>query len=181
MMSRPSALRPGRAEGITGTKSIRVLADEAMREMELRLNGLGDSRVRSVEGLTPEVLEIIRLGRRAIRLDETGFDTDDAGQCGFVSELLMLRFGWEMESGFYLTSDAPGHEGHADHVWNVLGDGTLLDATHGQFGGVSIAVLPEGDALREKYHAFCGDHGCPHCACVHCNEGFAEEGREGSD
>jgi hypothetical protein len=150
-----------------------------MDEMGARLIGLGKVRVRGAADITPEILEIIRLGRRAVRLDETGFDTEDAGQCGFVAELLMVRFGWQMEGGFYLSSAAPGHEGHADHVWNVLEDGTILDATHGQFGGVSIAVLPEGDALREKYHAFCGNHGCPHCACVHCNQGFADEGATG--
>jgi ribosomal protein S18 acetylase RimI-like enzyme len=103
-------------------------------------------------------------------------DEEGSGQCHTMADILEHEFGWEKESGFYLYNDSKkGHNGHGDHAWNVMKDGTIIDATHDQFGVPDIAVLKPGMSEYKKYHAYCGDYNCPICTCPECNESFAEE------
>ena len=103
-------------------------------------------------------------------------EEDGEGQCHTMADILENKFGWEKASGFYLypTPDK-GHNGHGDHSWNVMKDGTIIDGTHDQFGPPDILVVPPGAAIQKKYHAYCGSHECPICTCPECNPGFAEE------
>jgi GNAT superfamily N-acetyltransferase len=104
-------------------------------------------------------------------------EAEGEGQCYTMAEILSDKFGWEEEAGFYLYSNPKqGHNGHGDHAWNVIKDGTIVDGTHDQFGPPNIAVLHSSDPEYARYHAFCGNRSCPYCGCDLCNEGFAKEG-----
>lgn len=128
---------------------------------------------------TSEVLDHLRQLRREVREYERGRDHPSEGQCGLVSEEAQMHHGWGMNGGFYLRNlPAYGHEDHGDHIWNVMKDGTIIDATHDQFGKPDINIVPIGHADRERYHAYgdCtndenpnGDPNCPHCGCKICN------------
>ncbi len=130
---------------------------------------------------TPEIFDKLRQVRSESRAD-SGIDF---GMCYDVSEYAFNKYGWEMESGFYLRDlkhpevhkngpNAP----HGDHGWNKLNDGTIIDLTHDQFGPPDILVLKPGAPGREHYHAYCGSYDCSICTCEHCNESFAQEARE---
>ena len=103
-------------------------------------------------------------------------ESDGAGQCTTMAEILNQKYGWEIDSGFYLQ---PGkmHNGHGDHVWNVLKDGTIIDATHDQFGEPDINVVSPSSPGYKSYHAYCGSFTCPLCTCPVCNPGFADEAK----
>ncbi len=93
----------------------------------------------------PAVVEAIRSIRRDCRED-----AGCGGQCHEVASVLMDRFGWESRYGVYL---APSMEPvGGDHSWNILPDGSILDATADQFQeGHDIRVVPLGDAEQARY------------------------------
>lgn len=98
-----------------------------------------------------ELSEILDV-RRSVRAAEGG-----GGQCAFVAEELLDRFGWEIEAGVYLASDGSpiGH-----HVWNRLPEGAILDATADQFcEGYDVRVVeptdPEFGRFRWEWTDFC--------------------------
>lgn len=90
-------------------------------------------------------LQAIRLIRHEVRCEE-----GEGGQCGFVAEVIMNRFGWEMHGGTYCNdADEPVC---CDHVWNMLPDGGILDATADQMGlGHDIRIVEPNDPDYHKY------------------------------
>lgn len=118
--------------------------------------------------LTPAVMKKLQAELKELREEE------GEGQCYTMAEVLENRFGWEKTAGFYM-EPGRGHDGHSDHAWNVLNNGTIVDATHDQFGSPDVAVIGPSDPEYKRYHAYCGDYDCPICTCDLCNEGFAEE------
>jgi hypothetical protein len=75
-----------------------------------------------------------------------------------MSEEIAIRFGFEENGGCYVTP-----AGHIDHLWNMLPDGSILDATADQFVAVDgqektdipgdgIRVVASGDI---RYDASC--------------------------
>jgi ribosomal protein S18 acetylase RimI-like enzyme len=59
------------------------------------------------------------------------------GVCGKVAEVIEAELGWRKVMGL--------HRGRTMHAWNVLADGTIIDATHDQFGpGEWLRVEPGG-------------------------------------
>ncbi|MGY3581955.1 hypothetical protein ACVIGB_001122 [Bradyrhizobium sp. USDA 4341] len=74
---------------------------------------------------TSDMLLEIRTVRQQFRLA-----AGCGGQCGDVAEYICSRWGWANVGGVYL---APSLEPIGDHVWNVLPDGSILDATADQF------------------------------------------------
>lgn len=126
----------------------------------------------AVQRVTPVIMKQLEKELKELRAEE------GEGQCATMSEILNRKYGWDIASGFYLYGNKnKGHKGHGDHVWNVLKDGTIVDATHDQFGKPDIAVLKPGDPEYARYHAYCGSYECPICTCHLCNEGFAEEAK----
>jgi hypothetical protein len=90
-------------------------------------------------------LQEIRRIRHEVRCAE-----GEGGQCGFVAEIIMNRFRWPMHGGTYCNDiDEPICN---DHVWNVLPDGTILDATADQMGlGHDIRIVEPSDPDFRKY------------------------------
>lgn len=73
------------------------------------------------------------------------------GQCGFVAEILADRYGWTAVAGMYL---APSLEPIGDHVWNVMADGTIVDATADQFcEGHDVRIVPPDDPAQSRYRS----------------------------
>lgn len=94
--------------------------------------------------LTIDILQEIRIYRQACRLD-----AGCGGQCGDVAEFICRRWGWVNIGGVYLS---PSLEPIGDHVWNVLPDGSILDATSDQFQeGHDIRLVPEGSPGFHRY------------------------------
>ena len=64
--------------------------------------------------------------------------------CHQVSEALARRFGWEVASGSYRG---------VGHYWNVMPDGTILDATRDQFDEdeAPVGMFPPGDPEQALY------------------------------
>lgn len=71
-------------------------------------------------------------------------------ECHFVSEGLQSRFGWEREEGVWVSDSG---ELYGLHLWNVLPDGCLLDATASQLGDptVQVAVAVPGTPEYDRY------------------------------
>lgn len=92
-------------------------------------------------------LQVIRRIRHEVRCTE-----GEGGQCGFVAEVIMNRFGWPMHGGTYCNEiDEPICN---DHVWNILPDGAILDATADQMGlGHDIRIVEPSDPDHKKYRA----------------------------
>lgn len=106
-----------------------------------------------VEGkakLRPTAADIawIRNLRHQIRTEEGG-----GGMCHFVSEVIYNKFGWQQESGSYLAPNGDVICG-GGHLWNVLPDGAILDATADQFGeGQDIRIIEPDDPDYHRYSA----------------------------
>src|ERR1700740_618790 len=95
---------------------------------------------------TAEDIEWIRKLRHEIRTDEGG-----GGMCHFVSECIHNKFGWHAESGTLLDRNGDVIMG-GGHVWNVLPDGAILDATADQIGeGRDIAIIEPDDPDYHRY------------------------------
>lgn len=90
-----------------------------------------------------DIQRILKM-REAIRHDEGA-----GGQCGFVAEWIHRTFGWEAHSGVYTD---PNDDPIIDHVWNVLPDGAVLDATADQIGeGHDIRIVEPSDPDHRRY------------------------------
>ncbi len=95
--------------------------------------------------ITPELLDGVRAIRHRIRREGGG-----GGLCHIVSEDLRTRHGWERACVGYLSMD--GGMICASHYVNILGDGTILDATADQFGeGHDVRVVHPGDIEYGRY------------------------------
>lgn len=83
-------------------------------------------------------------------VDDVRRDEGAGGQCGFVSEMLANKYGWEHHGGYY---HAPDGRVIGDHQWNVHGpSGTIIDATADQHGeGHDIRVIPPSDPEHGRY------------------------------
>lgn len=73
------------------------------------------------------------------------------GMCHMVSEWIEDVLGWERVSGTYLSADGEPICG-GGHLWNILPDGAILDATADQFGeGHDIRVIEPSDPDWSRY------------------------------
>lgn len=71
------------------------------------------------------------------------------GYCHFVSEWIENTFGWEAHSGTFCS---PGGDPVCTaHVWNILPDGSILDATADQLGQKDIMIIPKGSPMHARY------------------------------
>ena len=94
--------------------------------------------------LTETTAAEIRAMRHAVRIA-----AGRGGQCGEVAEWICRRSGWTNVGGMYLS---PSLEPIGDHVWNVLPDGSILDATADQFcEGHDIRLVPAGSPEQQRY------------------------------
>ena len=114
---------------------------------------------------TPEVLDEARQIRTEEREGDSRSAEDMERSYGSIATLAADRFGWDMEQGLYI------HEGKAyDHVWDALGDGTVVDVSHDRFGEPDIAVARPGTEEHARYHRYCWSYrpqeeadACPVC------------------
>lgn len=98
-------------------------------------------------------IERIRAIRKEARDHEGGY-----GMCHEVSEWIMMKYGWERESGAYCTRD--GEVCISGHYWNVLPDGSILDATADQTGdGHDIRIIAPSDPDHARYKREWDDDG----------------------
>jgi hypothetical protein len=67
--------------------------------------------------------------------------------CGVTSEEIAATLGWPEFYGAYRVTD----ESMPEHAWNVMPDGTIVDATADQFGGQPVTVIPPGDPRAARY------------------------------
>lgn len=83
-------------------------------------------------------------------VEEIRTDEGLGGQCGFVAEMLAIRYGWDMYGGIY---HSPDGRPIGDHQWNVhTPTGTIIDATADQFGeGTHVRVIAPSDPLHARY------------------------------
>jgi len=72
-------------------------------------------------------------------------------ECYFLADTLHRKFRFlKQEGGFYLR-----HGEFLDHCWNVLPDGTVVDAAYSQFSPkVKIGIWPRGSKEYDKYVSF---------------------------
>lgn len=92
-----------------------------------------------------EDIRAIRRIRHDARREEGG------GMCHVVSEWIEHIFGWERVSGTYLCKDGDIICG-GGHLWNILPDGAILDATADQFGeGYDIRIIEPDDPDWKRY------------------------------
>ncbi len=105
----------------------------------------------SIKDITPGVIERIKKIVKVVH-DGEGCDVNDPNQVGFcpmVSAILEEKFGWVNTGGIYLSESL---EPIGDHVWNVLGDGTIVDATSLQFHeGHHIKIIPPNNPEHKRY------------------------------
>jgi len=88
-------------------------------------------KIKAPKGLKsprPEDLDLINQAREHIRQFE-GL----GGMCHEVSEWIDHRYGWERQSGTYLSGEN-GEPVCTYHFWNELPDGSILDSTPDQHG-----------------------------------------------
>ena len=109
--------------------------------------------LKTANALTPEQLEFVRELQEEIKASEGRLCL-----CGEVSEVLNIEFGWERWAGDY---DMNGKA--TAHYWNSLPDGSIVDATHGQFGSPDLGIFRPGSSEAKLYHPYCADQGCRHC------------------
>lgn len=97
--------------------------------------------------LTEHILLEIRAKREEFRLA-----AGCGGQCGDVAEWIFSSYGWPNIGGMYLS---PSLEPIGDHVWNVLPDGSILDATADQWcesdEDIRIVPVDSPDHKRFRY------------------------------
>lgn len=111
----------------------------------MRMREIIDLVEGKASGLTPEITERIRAMREKIRADEGG-----GGYCHWVSEWIENTFGWQRASGTYCAPN--GDVICSAHLWNILPDGSILDATADQFGeGDDIRVIRRDDPAFARY------------------------------
>lgn len=95
--------------------------------------------------LDDSFLDELRELRRRIRDDEGG-----GGMCHFVSECIQMEYGWQRFMGTYTAID--GDVICSAHLWNILPDGSILDATADQFGeGHDIRIIATTDPDYDRY------------------------------
>lgn len=95
---------------------------------------------------SPADIEAIRKIREEIRAEEGG-----GGMCHWVSEVIMNRYGWTREGGS-VVDPKTGDVMIVGHLWNVLPDGAILDATIDQMGlGHDVLVIPKDHPLHGYY------------------------------
>jgi hypothetical protein len=114
-----------------------------MREF---LNILAENRAQPFPGLTPEFLAKLREIRHQCRIDNGG-----GGSCHLVSEWLDDEYGWDRVSGTYTSADYQD-VAITGHLWNLLPDNSILDATADQTGeGHDIRVIHPSDPEYHRY------------------------------
>jgi predicted GNAT family acetyltransferase len=97
-------------------------------------------------GLTPELVARLQEIRHQCRVDNQG-----GGACHLVSEWIEDEFGWRRTSGTYTSRDYQD-VAIAGHLWNILPDGSILDATADQTGeGHDIRVIAPDDPEYHRY------------------------------
>lgn len=101
--------------------------------------------------------------RQDIRLEENKTNIHhnvdhlwNTGQCVWVAECIEHEFGWSVQWGHY-SSPEYGNGVHVDHLWNVLPDGRILDATADQFGDGDNIRITDGDDPRYIVDCPCGE------------------------
>lgn len=94
---------------------------------------------------TSDQIDDIRKKRHEIRSEE-----GSGGQCGWVAEYCMDKYGWPMIGGTYCNdADEPVC---CDHVWNQLPDGAIFDPTADQMGlGFDMRIVELTDPDYKKY------------------------------
>lgn len=103
--------------------------------------------VESVTKLRPSKDDIAEIANMVhqIRKGDCG-----GGQCHNVSSWIQHRFGWPKTGGTYLSVD--GEVIVSGHLWNVLPDGAILDATADQIGeGHDIRIVNIDDPDYSRY------------------------------
>lgn len=94
----------------------------------------------------PEQINRIRQIRDDVRAEEG----ETTGMCHLVSEVIENEFGWDRWGGVYTASS--GDMICSAHLFNVLPNGALLDATADQFGeGHDIRVIQPDDPEYQRY------------------------------
>ena len=104
--------------------------------------------------LTSQQLQRIRDIQEEVKAEMMEVSGQHTGGCHLASELLWMEFGWDRVAGDY---------GETPHYWNTLPDGTVVDATHGQFGQPDLGVFAQGSIEAGRYHPYCSDPLCRHC------------------
>jgi hypothetical protein len=89
--------------------------------------------------LTAAFLSEIAAARREIRrqaFSRRYKKNWDNGGCWLVTEELERRYGWPAVGGCWLNFEGV----HFSHVWNILPDGRIFDATADQFGQAAPGI-----------------------------------------
>lgn len=115
-----------------------------------------------VESAILSQVDAVRCLREEVRAEEGG-----GGYCHVVSEVLACEYGWSLFSGAY--TSLAGEVICEAHVWNLLPDGSILDATADQFGeGHDVRVLtpdnPDFLRYRAEWYPDWNPELCP-CEC----------------
>lgn len=101
----------------------------------------------------PTTLERIRRLRAEVRLRDA---RPNDGRCGRVAEALETEFGWQRQSGYLKLLD---ESVSWVHCWNLLDDGSILDATADQFQDLwhgDVIMINSADPRRSHQPAGCG-------------------------
>lgn len=94
------------------------------------------------------------------RIRAIGFESQAGGElrvCGVVAAIAQGEIGWQAVSGRYAGHDCEYVRNYPDdsvrHCWNVLPDGTIVDATANQFdvSEPMPRVIPTGDPRQTWY------------------------------
>lgn len=122
-------------------------------------------------GLTPALLEELVSIRLAARRELGGSgahrgEEEATGACWIVAEQIDSRYGFSSEDACYVL---PGGA-HTTHMWNLLPDGRILDATADQFGepglGIRVAAANDSRYARVCVCDSCFAGACPGDCCV---------------
>lgn len=104
--------------------------------------------------ITPEMKQWLRRYRHICRADERG-----GGMCHYVSEAIEGNWGWKQMGGTYCSKD--GYPVCVAHFWNILPDGTIIDATADQLGKPDIDIIPPSSPEYHRYRYEWGDQANP--------------------
>ncbi len=104
--------------------------------------------------ITPEIKEWLRRYRHNCRASE-----GSGGMCNFVSEVIDSNWGWRQMGGTYCSKD--GYPVCTAHFWNILPDGTILDATADQLGKPDIDIIPPSSPEHHRYRYEWSEHANP--------------------